>query len=102
MYIESDAAQNGPHSVFLQPDYCIAEDSQDSEVPTNLRPVAYAIKYFSTYEQHYANINWKLCSVVFSVETFKHFIFSHKCSEISDHKLHTSLVAKNVINISQG
>ena len=99
LFIECDASKQGIGCVMLQPDENIPADVNNG-IPSNLRPVAYASKSFSEAEQNYANIERELLSVVFSLETFKHFTLGRETNIITDHKPLTSLFSKCLANTS--
>ena len=84
---------------MLQLDDHIPTDMNNG-IPSNLQPVAYASKSLSEAEQNYANIERELLSVVFSLETFKHFTSGRQMTIITDHKLLTSLFSKCLANTS--
>ena len=101
VYIEADASKQGLRVVLLQPDNTVRNDAECGEMTTNLRPVTYAAKSLSDVESHYANIERELLGVIFSLEkAFKHFVYSQKCTIITDHKPLTSLFRKCITNIS--
>ena len=99
LFIECDASKQGIGCVMIQPDDNWAANTVD-DIPTNLRPVAYASKRLSEAEQNYANIKRELLGVVFSLETFKHFTSGRKTNIITDHKPLTSLFSKCLANTS--
>ena len=72
LFIECDASKQGIGCVMLQPDDRMPADVNNG-IPSNLQPVAFALKSLSGAEQNYANIERELLVVVFSLETFKHF-----------------------------
>ena len=53
---------------------------------SDLKRVAYADKYLSDAETHYANIERELLGVVFGVEHLKHFTYGHHTYIITEHK----------------
>ena len=87
--------------VLLQPDDNIPSSHKD-EIPTNLRPVAYASKSLSEAEQNYANIEHELLGAMFAIETFKHFTYGRLTNIITDHKPLTSLFTKCLANTPPG
>ena len=99
LFIECDASKQGIGCVTLQPDDNIPADVNHG-IPSNLRPVAYALKSLSEAEQNYANIERELLGVVFSLETFKHFTSGRQTNIITDHKPLTSLFSKCLANTS--
>ena len=99
LYIECDASKRGIGCVLLQPDDDVPQE-RVNDIPTNLRPVAYASKSLSVAEQNYANIERELLGVVFSLETFKHFTYGRKTNIITDHKPLTALFNKSLQNTS--
>ena len=99
MFIECDASKQGIGCVMLQPDDNIPADVNHG-IPSNLQSVAYASKSLSEAEQNYANIEREMLGVVFSLETFKHFISGRQINIITDHKPLTSLFSKCLANTS--
>ena len=99
LFIECDASKQGIGCVMLQPDDNILADVNHG-IPSNLRPVAYALKSLSEAEQNYANIERELLGVVFPLETFKHFTSGRQTNKITDHKPLTSLFSKCLANTS--
>ena len=93
LYIEADASQKGIRVIMLQPDKSHKNTSK-SEIPSNLRPVAYASKMLTSCESNYSNIERELLGVLFSVLHFKHFTYGHKVHIITDHKPPVSLFRK--------
>ena len=74
LYIEADASQKGIGAIMLQPDKK-CKNTSTTEIPNNLRPVAYASKTLTSCESNYSNIERELLGVLFSVLHFKHFTF---------------------------
>ena len=64
LFIECDASKQKISCVMLQPDNNIPADVNHG-IPSNLWPVAYALKSLSEAEQNYANIERELLGVVF-------------------------------------
>ena len=80
---------------MLQPDKSHKNTSK-SEIPNNLRPVAYASKTLTSCESNYSNIERELLGVLFSVLHFKHFTYGCKVHIITDHKPLVSLFRKSL------
>ena len=53
LYIEADASQKGIGAVMLQPDKK-CKNTSTTEIPNNLRPVAYASKTLTSCESNYS------------------------------------------------
>ena len=66
IYIETDASKKGVGVVMLQPDDSVENTSQ-TEVPNDLRPVFFASKTLTATESNYSNIECEMLGVVFSV-----------------------------------
>ena len=99
LYIEADTSQKGIRAVMLQPDKSHKNTSK-SEIPNNLRPVAYASKTLTSCESNYSNIERELLGVLFSVLHFKHFTNGCKVHIITDHKPLVSLFRKSLTSAS--
>ena len=99
LYIEADASQKGIGAIMFQPDKSHKNTSK-SEIPNNLRPVAYASKTLTSCESNYSNIERELLGVLFSVLHFKHFTYGHKVHIITDHKPLVSLFRKSLTSAS--
>ena len=97
--IECDVSKQGIGCVMLQPDDNIPANMTNG-IPSNLWPVAYALKSLAEAEQNYANIERELLGVVFSLETFEHFTSGRQMNIITDHKPLTSLFSKCLANTS--
>ena len=100
LYIEADASQKGIGAVMLQPNKSHKNTSK-SEIPNNLRPVAYASKTLTSCESNYSNIERELLGVLFSVLHFKHFTYGCKVHIITDHKPLVSLFRKSLTSAPQ-
>ena len=71
-----------------------------TEIPNNLRPVAYASKTLTSCESNYSYIKRELLEVLFSVLHFKHFTYGHKDHIITDHKPLVSVFRKSLTSAS--
>ena len=99
LYIEADASQKGIRAIMLQPDKS-HKNTSNTEIPNNLRPVAYASKTLTSCESNYSNIERELLGVLFSVLQFKHFTYGCKVHIITDHKPLVSLFRKSLTSAS--
>ena len=99
VYIEVDASRKGIGAVMLQPDKK-CKKTCNTEVPNNLRPVAYASKNLTSCESNYSKIERELLGVLFSVLHFKHFTYGCIVNIITDHKPLVSLFKKNLTSAS--
>ena len=95
LYINADASQKGIGAIMLQPDKN-CKNTSNTEIPNNLRPVAYASKTVTSCERNYSNIERELLGVLFSVLHFKHFTYGCKVHIITDHKPLVSLFRKSL------
>ena len=84
---------------MLQPDKK-CKNTSTTEIPNNLRPVAYASKTLTSCESNYSNIERELLGVLFSVLYFKHFTYGCKVYIITDHKPLVSLFRKSLTSAS--
>ena len=84
---------------MLQPDKK-CKNTSTTEIPNNLRPVAYASKTLTSCESNYSIIERELLGVLFSVLHFKHFTFGCKVHIITDHKSLVSLFRKSLASAS--
>ena len=66
MYTEVDASKKGIGTVMLQPDKNW-KNTGNSEIPNNLRPVAYASKTLTSCGSNYSNIERELLGVLFYI-----------------------------------
>ena len=66
LYTEVDASKKGIGAVMLQPDKN-CKNTGNSEIPNNLRPVAYASKTLTSCESNYSNIQRELLGVLFYI-----------------------------------
>ena len=99
LHIELDASKKGIGAVMLQPDKN-TKNSSNTEIPNNLRPVAYASKMLTACESNYSSIKRELLGVLFSTLHFKHFTCGHKVNTIMDHKPLVSLFKKSLTSAS--
>ena len=99
LYIKADASQKGIGAIMLQPDKK-CKNTSTTEIPNNLRPVAYASKTLTSCESNYSNFERELLGVLFSVLHFKHFTYGCKVHIITDHKPLVSLFRKSLTSAS--
>ena len=99
LYIEEDTSQKGTGAIMLQPDKN-CKNTSNTEIPNNLRPVAYASKTLTSCESNYSNIERVLLGVLFSILHFKHFTYGCKVHIITDHKPLVSLFRKSLTSAS--
>ena len=99
LYIEADASQKGIGAAMVQPDKR-CKNTSTTGIPSNLRPVAYTSKTFTSCESNYSNIERELLGVLFSVLHFKHFTYGCKVYVITDHKPLVSLFRKSLTSAS--
>ena len=99
LYIEVDTSKKGIGMVMLQED-SIMKDNSKSEIPTNLRPISYASKTFSSTESNYSNIEHELLGLLFAVTHFKHLTCGRLVHIITDHKPLISLFRKSLVDSS--
>ena len=97
--MEADASQKGIGSIMLQPDKK-CKNTSTTEIPNNLRLVAYASKTLTSCESNYSNIERELLGVLFSILHFKHFTYECKVHIITDHKPLVSLFRKSLTSTS--
>ena len=67
-------------------------------IPTDLLPVAYGSKTLSDAEGRYTNTECKLLGVVAGMEKFHTFCYGRSTIILSDQKLVTSIVRKDLVN----
>ena len=84
---------------MLQPDKK-CKNTSTTEIPNNLRPMAYASKTLTSCESNYSNLERELLGVLFSVLHFKHFTYGHRVNIIMDHNPLVSLFKKNLASAS--
>ena len=99
LYIKVDASKKGIRAIILQPDKK-CKNTCNTEIPNNLKPVAYVSKTLTSCESNYSNIEKELLGVLFSVLHFKHFIYGQRVNIITDHKPLVSLFEKNLTSAS--
>ena len=99
VFIECDSSGVGIGAVLLQPDSDHV-GSDKSDIPCNLRPVAYASKSLTEAEHRYANIECELLAVLFSVEHFRHFVYARDVTIITDHKPLLAILKKCIHNMA--
>ena len=83
----------------MQPDPNV-QNTSETNVPNNLRPVYYASKTLMTTESNYSNIEREMLGMVFSVLHFKHFTHGHQVTVIMDYKPLITLFKKNIATSS--
>ena len=99
VFIECDSSGVGIGAVLLQPDSnCVESDKKG--IPCNLRPVAYASNSLTEAEHQYAYIEHELLTVLFSVEHFKHFVYTRDVTIITDHKPLLAVLKKCIHNMA--
>ena len=94
-----DASKKGIGAIMLQPDKK-CKNTCNTEIPNNLRPVAYASKTLTSCESIYSNIERELLGVLFSFLHFKHFTYGCGVNIITDHKPLVSLFKKYLTSAS--
>ena len=115
LYLEVDASQKGIGMALMQSvqkkheskaidgqheDWVEASvnDCGKPNIPTDLLPVAYGSKTLIDAEGRYANIEHELLGVVAGMEKFHTFCYGQSTIILSDHKLLTSIVRKDLVN----
>ena len=91
---ESEAI-DGQHEDWVEA--CV-NDCGKPNIPTDLLPVAYGSKTLSDAERRYANIECELLGVVTGLEKFHTFCYRWSSIILSDYKLLTSIVRKDLVN----
>ena len=91
---ESEAI-DGQHEDWVE---ASVNDCGKPNIPTDLLPVAYGSKTLSDAEGRYTNIECELLGVVASMEKFHTFCYGRSTIILSDHKLLTSIVRKDLVN----
>ena len=99
LYIKVDASKKSIGAIMLQPDKK-CKNTSNTEIPNNLRPVAYASKTLNSCETNYSNIEQELLDVLFCVLHFKHFTYGQKVHIITDHKPLVSPFRKSLTSAS--
>ena len=85
LYIEVDTSKKGIGAVMLQGDSIVPNMAKSDEIPTNLKPISYASKTFSSTESNYSNIEHELLGLLFAITHFKHFTYGRLINVITDH-----------------
>ena len=73
-------------------------DWEKTVISNDLLPVAYGSKTLTDAEGRYANIECELLGVVARIEKFHTFCYGRPTIILSDHKLLTSIVRKDLVN----
>ena len=84
MFNEPNACLQDIGSIFLQSR--LNSIQMALKIPPDLRPIAFASKSLSETEKYFSNIEQELFGIVFSVLHFKHYVYYHSITVISDHK----------------
>ena len=92
--IESDASLQDIHSILLQSELHLHPDGL--EIPLDLRPITFRSKSLSETEKQYSNIEQESLDIVFCVLHFKHYVYDHSITVISDHKPLSTLFQKSL------
>ena len=101
MYLEVDDSKVGLSAAILQSQTDQIPNNVDNDfIPTDLQPVAYASKSFTTTEQNYVNIERQLLAALHGLEKFHHFTYAGHVRVITYHKPSLSIVKKDIINAS--
>ena len=88
-------AIDGQHEDWVE---ASVNDCGKPNIPTDLLPVAYGSKTLTDAEGRYANIEHELLGVVAGMEKFHRFCYGWSTIILSDHKLLTSIVRKDLVN----
>ncbi len=84
--LETDASKYGYGAILSQ--------EKDGEI----RPIAFAIKASSGYEQIYAPAESECAAIVYAVKKFRPFIYGRKCTVYTDHRGLQYLLTGNLTN----
>ena len=82
--IQTDSSQTGIGSCLLQ----------------NGRPIAYASRALSKFEQRYAQIEKELLAVFYAVEQFHYYLYGQPVTVETDHKLLEQILTRSFDRIS--
>ena len=82
LYIKADTSQKGIGAIMLQPDKS-HKNISNTEIPNNLRPVAYASKTLTSCESNYSNIERELLGMLFSVHLWVQSSYYHRSQTFS-------------------